>query len=182
MVILASGSPRRRELLRLIVPDYACIPAKGGETVPEGTAWSEVPEFLARQKALEVAAEHPDDLVIGADTVVVLDGEILGKPRDEADAFRMLKSLSGRKHLVLTGVAAAEKGGIRSFTQTTEVEFYPLSDELIRAYVATGEPMDKAGAYGIQGRGCVLVKGIRGDYFNVVGFPLAETARLIGLL
>ncbi len=182
MVILASGSPRRRELLRLIVPEYVCIPAKGGEVIPAGMAWDEVPEFLARQKALEIAAEHPDDLVIGADTVVVRDGEILGKPMDETDAFRMLKSLSGRKHLVLTGVAAAEKGGIRSFTQTTDVEFYPLSDALIRSYVATGEPMDKAGGYGIQGRGCVLVKGICGDYFNVVGFPLAETARLIGLL
>nr|HPR40460.1 Maf family protein [Oscillospiraceae bacterium] len=150
MVILASGSPRRQKLLRLIVPEYACVPARGGETVPEGTAWNDVPEFLARQKALEIAADHPDDLVIGADTVVVLDGEILGKPKDKSDAFRMLKALSGKRHLVLTGVAAAEKGGIRSFTQTTEVEFYPLSDELIRNYIATGEPMDKAGAYGIQ--------------------------------
>lgn len=182
MVILASGSPRRRELLRLIVPEYACVPARGGESVPSGTAWNEIPEFLARRKAREVAAGHPDDLVIGADTVVALDGELLGKPRDEADAFRMLKALSGRKHLVLTGVAAVVKGGIRSFTQTTEVEFYPLSDELIRGYIATGEPMDKAGAYGIQGKGCVLVRAIRGDYYNVVGFPLAETARLIGLL
>jgi len=182
MVILASGSPRRQELLRLIVPEYLCVPAKGGETVPDGTPWDEAPEFLARRKALEVAAERPDDLVIGADTVVALDGELLGKPRDEADAFRMLKALSGRKHLVLTGVASAERGEVRSFTQTTEVEFYLLSDELIRSYIATGEPMDKAGAYGIQGKGCVLVKAIHGDYYNVVGFPLAETARLIGLL
>ena len=125
---------------------------------------------------------RPGDTVIGSDTVVVLDGEIFGKPKDAADARGMLRRLSGRKHFVYTGVAVAENGSVRSFLQKTEVEFYELSDETIENYVATLEPMDKAGAYGIQGKGSVLVKGIVGDYFNVMGFPVAETARFLGLV
>ena len=182
MIILASGSPRRRELLSLIVPEYECIVSGCEEFVPEGTKAELVPALLAEQKAAAVAKTHPNDTVIGSDTVVVLDGEIFGKPKDESDAQRMLKALSGRKHLVYTGVAVAEKGVVRSFVQKTEVEFYPLSDETIENYIATGEPMDKAGAYGIQGKGSVLVKGIVGDYFNVMGFPVAETARFLGLI
>lgn len=182
MVILASGSPRRRELLGLIVPEYECVVSGCEEFVPEGTPAERVPALLAEQKAAAVMKTHPDDVVIGSDTVVVLDGEIFGKPKDEADAERMLKTLSGRKHFVYTGVAVAEKGVLRSFVQKTEVEFYPLSDETIEKYIATGEPMDKAGAYGIQGKGSVLVKGIVGDYFNVMGFPVAETARFLGLV
>ena len=182
MIILASASPRRQELLSRIVPDYECIPSGCEEFVPEGTPAQEVPRLLAEQKALAVAKDHPDDLVIGSDTVVVLNGTIFGKPKDMADAHRMLRSLSGQKHFVCTGVAVAEKGSVRSFLQETEVEFYPLSEETIDAYIATGEPMDKAGAYGIQGKGAVLVKGIVGDYFNVMGFPVAETARFLGLI
>lgn len=182
MVILASGSPRRRELLGLIVPEYECVVSGCEEFVPAGTPVERVPALLAEQKAAAVAETHPDDTVIGSDTVVVLDGEIFGKPKDEADAERMLKTLSGRKHFVYTGVAVAEKGVLRSFVQKTEVEFYPLSDETIEKYIATGEPMDKAGAYGIQGKGSVLVKGIVGDYFNVMGFPVAETARFLELV
>lgn len=182
MIILASGSPRRRELLGLIVPEYECVVSGCEEFVPEGTPAERVPALLAEQKAAAVMKMHPDDTVIGSDTVVVLDGEIFGKPKDEADAERMLKTLSGRKHFVYTGVAVAEKGVLRSFVQKTEVEFYPLSDETIEKYIVTGEPMDKAGAYGIQGKGSVLVKGIVGDYFNVMGFPVAETARFLGLV
>lgn len=182
MIILASASPRRKELLSRIVPEYECVPSGCEEFVPEGTPAEQVPRLLAEQKALAVAESHPDDLVIGSDTVVVLDGTIFGKPKDKSDAHRMLRALSGQKHFVYTGVAVVEKGAVRSFLQKTEVEFYPLSDETIDNYIATGEPMDKAGAYGIQGKGAVLVKGIVGDYFNVMGFPVAEIARFIGLV
>ena len=182
MYVLASGSPRRRELLSLILPEYDCVVSGCEEFVPEGTPAERVPALLAEQKALAVAALRPGDTVIGSDTVVVLDGEIFGKPKDAADARGMLRRLSGRKHFVYTGVAVAEGGFVRSFVQKTEVEFYELSDETIENYVATLEPMDKAGAYGIQGKGSVLVKGIVGDYFNVMGFPVAKTARFLGLV
>ena len=182
MYILASGSPRRKELLSLIIPEYEVLVSGCEEFVPEGTPAEKVPAILAEQKALAVAKLRPEDTVIGSDTVVVLGGEIFGKPNDETHAHSMLRSLSGKKHFVYTGVAVAEKGSVRSFVQKTEVEFYELSDETIEKYIATGEPMDKAGAYGIQGKGSVLVKGITGDYFNVMGLPVAETARFLGLV
>ncbi|MBR3935146.1 MAG: septum formation inhibitor Maf [Oscillospiraceae bacterium] len=182
MYILASGSPRRKELLSLIIPEYEVLVSGCEEFVPEGTPAEKVPAILAEQKALAVAKLRPEDTVIGSDTVVVLGGEIFGKPKDKAHAHSMLRALSGKKHFVYTGVAVAEKGSVRSFVQKTEVEFYELSDENIDNYIATGEPMDKAGAYGIQGKGSVLVKGITGDYFNVMGLPVAETARFLGLI
>lgn len=182
MYILASGSPRRKELLSLIIPEYEVLVSGCEEFVPEGTPAEKVPAILAEQKALAVAKLRPDDTVIGSDTVVVLGGEIFGKPKDKAHAHSMLRALSGKKHFVYTGVAVAEKSSVRSFVQKTEVEFYELSDETIDNYIATGEPMDKAGAYGIQGKGSVLVKGITGDYFNVMGLPVAETARFLGLI
>ena len=120
--------------------------------------------------------------MIGSDTVVVLNDEIFGKPKDKEHAHAMLKALSGKKHFVYTGVAVAENDKVRSFVQKTEVEFYELSDETIDKYIETLEPMDKAGAYGIQGKGSVLVKGIVGDYFNVMGLPVAEIARFLGLV
>lgn len=182
MLILASGSPRRRELLSLITDEFEILVSGCDEFVPEGTPAKKVPAILAEQKALAVAKFRPEDTVIGSDTVVVLNNEIFGKPKDKAHAHAMLKALSGKKHFVYTGVAVAEKGEVRSFVQKTEVEFYELSDETIEKYIATGEPMDKAGAYGIQGKGSVLVKGIVGDYFNVMGLPVAETARFLGLV
>lgn len=182
MYILASGSPRRKELLSLIIPEYEVLVSGCEEFVPEGTPAEKVPAILAEQKALAVAKLRPEDTVIGSDTVVVLGGEIFGKPKDKAHAHSMLRALSGKKHFVYTGVAVAEKGSVRSFVQKTEVEFYELSDETIDNYIATGEPMDKAGAYGIQGKGSVLVKGITGDYFNVMGLPVAETARFLGIV
>ncbi|MBR2041986.1 MAG: septum formation inhibitor Maf [Oscillospiraceae bacterium] len=182
MYILASGSPRRKELLSLIIDEYEVLVSGCEEFVPEGTPAEKVPAILAEQKALAVAKLRPDDIVIGSDTVVVLNDEIFGKPKDKAHAHAMLKALSGKKHFVFTGVAVAEKGKVRSFVQKTEVEFYELSDETIEKYIATGEPMDKAGAYGIQGKGSVLVKGITGDYFNVMGLPVAETARFLGIV
>ena len=182
MYILASGSPRRKELLSLIIPEYEVLVSGCEEFVPKGTPAEKVPAILAEQKALAVAKLRPDDTVIGSDTVVVLGGEIFGKPKDKAHAHAMLRALSGKKHFVYTGVAVAEKGEVRSFVQKTEVEFYELSDETIDRYIETGEPMDKAGAYGIQGKGSVLVKGISGDYFNVMGLPVAETARFLGII
>ncbi len=182
MLILASGSPRRRELLSLITDEFEILVSGCDEFVPEGTPAEKVPAILAEQKALAVAKLRPEDTVIGSDTVVVLNNEIFGKPKDKSHAHTMLKALSGKKHFVYTGVAVAEKGEVRSFVQKTEVEFYELSDETIEKYIATGEPMDKAGAYGIQGKGSVLVKGIVGDYFNVMGLPVAETARFLGLV
>ena len=182
MLILASGSPRRRELLSLITDEFEILVSGCDEFVPEGTPAEKVPAILAEQKALAVAKLRPEDTVIGSDTVVVLNNEIFGKPKDKVHAHAMLKALSGKKHFVYTGVAVAEKGEVRSFVQKTEVEFYELSDETIEKYIATGEPMDKAGAYGIQGKGSVLVKGIVGDYFNVMGLPVAETARFLGLV
>lgn len=182
MLILASGSPRRRELLSLITDEFEVLVSGCDEFVPEGTPAEKVPAILAEQKALAVAKLRPEDTVIGSDTVVVLNNEIFGKPKDKPHAHAMLKALSGKKHFVYTGVAVAEKGSVRSFVQKTEVEFYELSDETIEKYIATGEPMDKAGAYGIQGKGSVLVKGIIGDYFNVMGLPVAETARFLGLV
>ena len=143
-------------------------------------AWTvqELPRMLARQKALEVSGRHPAALVVGADTIVALDGQALGKPRDEADACRMLRALSGRTHQVYTGVAFCRGGQVcSSFVQCTEVDFYPLEEERIRWYLASGEPFDKAGAYGIQGLGSLFVKEIRGDYCNVVGFQLARAVR-----
>ena len=182
MLILASGSPRRRELLSLITDEFEILVSGCDEFVPEGTPAEKVPAILAEQKALAVAKLRPEDTVIGSDTVVVLNDEIFGKPKNEEHAHDMLKALSGKKHSVYTGVAVAEKGEVRSFVQKTEVEFYELSDETIEKYIATGEPMDKAGAYGIQGKGSMLVKGIVGDYFNVMGLPVAETARFLELV
>lgn len=182
MLILASGSPRRRELLSLITDEFEVLVSGCEEFVPEGTPAEKVPAILAEQKALAVAKLRPEDTVIGSDTVVVLNGEIFGKPKDKEHARAMLKALSGKKHFVYTGVAVAEKGEVRSFVQKTEVEFYELSNETIEKYIESLEPMDKAGSYGIQGKGSVLVKGISGDYFNVMGLPVAETARFLGLV
>ena len=177
MLVLASASPRRQELLRnagisfvVQATDVPEIP-QAGET-PEACA-----QRLAQQKALAVFRQRPDDVVLGADTVVIVDGEILGKPRDAEDAARMLRLLSGRDHLVTTGVCLMRKQSpdnmvdIRS--ETTRVSMRTLSEADIRAYVATGEPMDKAGAYAIQGIASRWIYGIEGDYFNVVGLPVS---------
>lgn len=176
-IILASASPRRRELLALAGVDFTVRVADVEEIIPENASPDEVVMSLARQKAQAVANERPDSIIIGSDTVVALDGAILGKPKDEEDAFRMLKTLSGRSHTVYTGVAIIQGEKINSFCEATEVVFNSLTDEEIRNYVATKEPMDKAGAYGIQGKGCVLVEKIVGDYFNVVGLPVSRVYR-----
>lgn len=172
-LILASRSPRRRELLKEIYPEFEIVPAIGEERASEGLSPSELVKELALHKAQEVAAlpESAGAFVLGADTVVALDGKVLGKPKDETDAFRMLSALSGRTHEVFTGVCLLSPAGeIRLGFSGTKVEFEELSGEFIRSYVGSGSPMDKAGAYGIQDGG--LVKRIEGSYSNVVGLPV----------
>lgn len=176
-IILASQSPRRQELIRNITESFRVVVSDAEEKLPAGIAPGEVAVYLAGIKAEAVAAKYPDDVVIGADTVVILDDQVLGKPRDEADAIEMLKALSGRTHTVVTGCAILRNGQKRSFSDVTRVEFYPLCDREILEYIATGEPFDKAGAYGIQGRGSLLVKRIEGDFFNVMGLPVAKLKR-----
>jgi len=180
-IILASVSPRRRELLALICPDFEVVPPRFDESgMREDLSPEEHVSISAREKARQVAADVRDGLVIGADTVVAVEGRILGKPADEADAARMLRLLSGRTHQVYTGihvVDAAYRGARagrreRSAVERTDVTFRKLRERTIERYVATGEPMDKAGAYAIQGRGAVLVEGISGCFFNVVGLPV----------
>lgn len=176
-IILASASPRRRELLTLAGIEYEVIPSECEEILPDEITPDSAVMELARQKAEDVFNRHSDCMIIAADTVVALGNTILGKPKDEEDAFNMLSSLSGKIHTVYTGVCIRTQQKTELFYSATDVEFYPLTEKEIKDYIATGEPMDKAGAYGIQGKGSLLVKGIHGDYFNVVGLPLAETVR-----
>lgn len=176
-IVLASASPRRRELIKYISDDVLCVPSGEEETLPDGISASETAEFLALQKARSVARDYPDSIVIGCDTVVILDNEILSKPLSREDAFKKLKTLSGRKHKVITGCAILYGGKEKTFREETAVEFYALTDKEIWDYIETGSPMDKAGAYGIQDKGSLFVKGIEGDYFNVVGLPVARLYR-----
>lgn len=178
-LILASQSPRRKELLSSLGYEYEVCPADIDETIPEGTESIYVPEVLSREKALAVLKENPDAVVIGSDTVVICEGQILGKPQSKEEAQAMLMLLSGRKHTVATGLCVCSKEKTRSLVSTTDVYFHELSPSLIDSYIATGEPMDKAGAYGIQGVGSVLVRKIDGDYFTVMGLPVSQTARLL---
>lgn len=179
MLILASKSPRRIELLKLAGLDFISVPALSEERADMSLPPEQVVLSLARGKAAEISAKYPSDIVIGADTVVYFDGNILGKPKGEADARRMLSMLSDNVHSVYTGVCIISGGKEHSFYEKTDVAFYPLTDREIDEYIATGEPMDKAGAYGIQEKGFILVKGISGDYYNVVGLPLAKTVRTL---
>ena len=177
--ILASASPRRKELLELAQLPFEVHISHAEEIIPPGLAPAQCAEHIAAIKADAAAIDLPNACIIAADTIVVVDGMILGKPKDAKDAALMLHLLSGREHTVITGVcllntATAQKN---IFSQETAVRFYPLSDAEIEAYVRTGEPMDKAGAYGIQGKGALLVESITGDYCNVVGLPIARLMR-----
>lgn len=178
-LILASASPRRKEILSGLGYEFEVCPADADESVDEGTPVSVVAEILARKKALAVLDKNQDAVVIGSDTVVAVDDKILGKPKNEADAEEMLRMLSGKTHQVYTGLCVCSKYKIRSLVSKTDVSFYTLSDETIKSYVKTKEPMDKAGAYGIQGKGSVLVKKIDGDFFSVMGLPAAALSRLL---
>lgn len=178
-LILASASPRRQELLQKITPDFLVCPSGAEETVPADIPPEAVAAYLSECKASEVAERFPEAAVIGCDTVVISGSAILGKPRDRADAARMLRLLSGNTHTVITGTTIIAGGRTETFSSVTEVTFYPLSDAEIEAYLDTGEPFDKAGAYGIQGKGSLLISGIHGDYFTVVGLPVARLARTL---
>ena len=178
-LILASASPRRRELLGHLGLPFDVIPATGPETPPVGADAGETALALSQAKAREVAERYPDAVVIGADTVVEIDGVILGKPHDEADARRMLGLLSGREHRVYTGVTVISGGREESAWERTRVFFRLMTEAEIASYVATGEPMDKAGAYGYQGRAGLYVEKIEGDYFNVVGLPLCLLGKML---
>lgn len=179
-LILASASPRRRELMELAGLKFKVCVSDCDESVPESLSPDEAAVEAARRKAFAVAERFPEDTVIGADTIVVIDGTILGKPNDGQDAVSMLQRLSGRTHSVYTGVCVVFGGKAHSFCEKTDVTFYSLTDGEINDYVATGEPADKAGAYGIQGKGSLLVKTVSGDYYNVVGLPIAGLVRLLG--
>lgn len=157
--------------------DFISVPAVKDENIPSGTSPQDAVLMLSHQKALEIAEKYTSDTVIGADTVVALGDEIMGKPKTEQDAFDMLKKLSGKTHTVLTGVCVISPDKQINFYEKTEVEFYPLGDDEIKQYIASGEPMDKAGAYGIQEKGAMFVKSINGDFYNVVGLPIARLAR-----
>lgn len=179
-MILASQSPRRRELLSLITEDFRIIPAKGEEKLPEGISPEQAVILLSRQKAEEIYTEYKNETIIASDTVVAIDGMILGKPSSPENAAEMLRTLSGRTHSVFTGVCVIdEQGEQHCFAEETTVEFWELSEQLIADYVASGEPMDKAGAYGIQGRGALLVKRIDGCYYNVMGLPVGRLMRIL---
>ena len=179
-LVLASQSPRRRELLALIGLAHEVRPADIDESCGPGESPRVYAERLAREKASAIAAD--DAIIVGSDTIVVVDGEILGKPADPADAARMLRSLRGRSHTVITAVAVRHGTHVESDAEEVTVTFHDLSDDDIRRYVATGEPMDKAGAYGIQGFGATIVRAVDGDYFAVMGLPLQLLVRLLGRL
>ena len=180
-LILASQSPRRRALLEgMGFHDFLVRPAQGEETAPAGLSPAGLVEALSAQKAEEIAAgAGAEDLILAADTVVALEGEVLGKPGSELGAYAMLSKLSGRSHRVYTGVTLRRGNRILVSHEETLVRFRPLTEEEIWNYIATGEPMDKAGAYGIQGYGALLVEGIEGDYFNVVGLPVCRVGAML---
>jgi septum formation protein len=178
-VVLASSSPRRRELLNLIGIAHEVRPANLDESMRPRETPRRHAERLARDKASAVAVRDPDLITIAADTIVVINRKVLGKPADKDEAARMLSMLSGREHTVITAVAVSRGKKLRSAIEEVKVKFRRLRDEEIDAYIATGEPMDKAGAYGIQGYGATIVERVEGDYFAVMGLPLV---RLIGLM
>jgi len=179
-VILASASPRRRELLRLVGIDHEVRPADIDESYLPGEVPREHAERLARGKAEAIAASAGSNVVtIGSDTIVVVDGDVLGKPRDRAHAVQMLRRLSGRSHVVMTGVAVSWRGKTLSGVEEVGVTLRVLSDDEIERYIDTDEPMDKAGAYGIQGFGATIVDRVDGDYFAVMGLALNRLARLL---
>ena len=175
--IVASASPRRKELLENVGFTFDIIPSDADESCDERLTPEELVKELAERKAKSVFESNTDSVVLGCDTIVEYSGTVLGKPKSRDEAKSMLQMLSGKKHNVHTGVCITDNEKTVTFVSTVRVEFYELTDELVENYVSTGESDDKAGAYGIQGLGCVLVKGIEGDYFSVVGLPVAETVR-----
>lgn len=180
-IVLASGSPRRQELLQRIgITVFDVRVPQTEESYPAGLSPRETVEYISREKSDAAAALcTPEEIVITADTMVFLDGARLGKPRDEAHALEMLTALQGRRHTVCTGVTVCRGDYRDTQSEETEVFFRPATEQELRAYIRTGEPMDKAGAYGIQGRGALLVEKIHGDFFNVMGLPVLRLSRML---
>ncbi|ASB88064.1 Maf family protein [Bacillus sonorensis] len=178
-LILASQSPRRKELLNLLQIPYSIVVSDAEEKLNRNFSPAENVKWLAEQKVRVVADQYPDAVVLGADTIVCFEGVCLGKPKDAEEAERMLKMLSGQTHSVLTGVCIKSNSKCETFFEETEVTFWPLDEKEISAYIDTGEPFDKAGAYGIQGKGALFVKHIKGDYYSVVGLPISKTMRML---
>ena len=177
-LILASQSPRRAELLRMLALDFEILPANIDEKYLRHEAPPAHAQRLAREKALVIAQAHPEALVVGSDTVVVIDRSVLGKPKSEDEAVAMLMRLQGRTHRVATGIAVAQGEQCAAETEIVRVKFRAFDEDTAREYVATGEPMDKAGAYGIQGYGASLVEWVHGDYFAVMGLPVQRMIRM----
>lgn len=173
-IILASSSPRRRELMKLITDDFTAVSVNIDETIPENTDILKASECLAKIKAKSAVEKFPKNVIIGCDTTVICDNRILGKPKDKDECREFMKILSDRTHQVATGCCIMNKNIITSFTVITDVTFRQLSDDEIETYISTDEPYDKAGGYGIQGKGALLIEKINGDYFNVVGLPVSK--------
>ena len=180
-LVLASASPRRQELLRRVgLEDFDVRVPRVEESYPQGLTPPEVVSYISREKADAAAALcAPEEILITADTMVFLDDERLGKPRDESDALRMLTALQGRRHTVCTGVTVRQGERVLTEAESSDVYFRPATREELLAYIRTGEPMDKAGAYGIQGKGALLVERLDGDFFNVMGLPVLRLARIL---
>ena len=178
-MILASASPRRQQLLGMITPDFEVITSQVDERAITADTPALLAQKLARAKCLAVAQSHPGRVVLGCDTVVDCGGKVFGKPKDKEDARRMLKALSGSDHFVHTGVCVWHEGESHTFTATTRVRFFPLTDEQIEAYISTDEPYDKAGGYGIQGAAALFCEEIEGCYYNIMGLPVSRLARLL---
>lgn len=176
-VILASASPRRRELLKLALEEFDVIPADIEEVLPPELELTEGPAYLAAQKARVLAERYPEALIIGCDTGVFIDGKMLGKPKDREDAAGMLRELSGREHHIITGCCLCYQGRERIFKEEASVWMYPISEGEIQSYLDTGEYTDKAGGYAIQGKGALLIRAIQGDYYGIVGLPVARLVR-----
>ena len=179
MIILASKSPRRKQLLSMMGLEFAVQTADIDETMDPSQAPAHEAAAVSARKAEKIAAQHPQDVIVSADTIVVIDGNILGKPKEEQDAARMLRLLSGRTHTVCTGLTVHANGRANTQVVETSVTFRDLSDAEIAAYIETGEPMDKAGAYGIQGYGAMFVSHLDGDYFCVMGLPVCTLAGML---
>ena len=179
-IILASSSPRRRELMERMGLEFTVLTAQTDETMrPDGDPYDEVADVSRRKAAAVLPFCGGEDVVVAADTIVVLDGLVMGKPRDPEDAVNMLRRLSGREHQVMTGVTVRCGGRAETKTVVTAVRFRPLAEAEICAYVATGEPMDKAGAYGVQGRAAIFIEGLDGDFYNVMGLPVCTLAEML---
>ncbi len=177
--VLASQSPRRKQLLEQAGLSFRIIPSEVEEIVKDTDTPEEVVASLSHQKATDVFSRHSDQLILGADTIVAIDDKILGKPVNKQEAKEMLQQLSGRDHYVLTGVTLLSETKEMTFVEKTHVQFYPLTSEEITDYIDSGEPFDKAGGYGIQGLGSTLVEKINGDYFTIVGLPIAKVVRAL---